>query len=207
MAKGHHTYESWDGWRKRKRDRGRTLETAAHVFALQALFLALYAQLRRGPLSGETWSETAAWMILALTGVVNMLLVIYLDRGPALLARISRQTGIFVLGRITTMILMLFYIATLPLSATYGRRRYVQRHRSSAPWVKKSEWRQAIWNQKISEADHDIVRKGTLFRMAGYFIARGNIIILLIVAVLLIAVSLSILAHTPYLAPFVYTIF
>ena len=207
MGKQLHTYRDWDSWQRRKQDRRRILETAAHVVALQALFLALYAQLRRGFLSGETWSETVAWGVLAVAGIVNALLVIYPDRGTALLARISKQAGILVLGRITTILLILFYVATLPFAATGGRRRYVRRHHSSAPWVTKTAWRQAAWSHKTSEADTTIEKKGTLIRMAGYFISRGNIIILIIVAILLIAVSLSILAHTPYLAPFVYTIF
>lgn len=70
-----------------------------------------------------------------------------------------------------------------------------------------ASWRHSTWVAKRSEADEGPSERGTLARTAGYFLARGNIIILLIVAVLLIAVSLSILAHTPYLAPFVYTIF
>jgi len=208
MRKTHGTYQAWELWQSKRAKRRGWIETGAHVVALQAFFLAAFAQLRRGFLSRETWSDTAGWGVLVAAGIVNLLIVIWPERGTEIIASVNKRVGIWIFGKITTVVLVILYVLFAPLGATLGRRRYERMHPQSAPWVRPgAPWRRSMWVAKRSEADEGPSERGTLARTAGYFLARGNIIILLIVAVLLIAVSLSILAHTPYLAPFVYTIF
>lgn len=208
MVKTHNTYQSWEMWQlKRTKKRG-WLETGAHMVAMQAFFLAAVAQFWRGFLSYETWSHTAGWGVICVAGVLNLLIVVWPERGMELIESVNKRVGIWIFGKITTIILVALYVIFSPLGATFGRRRYVRIHPQSAGWVRREvPWRQSMWVAKLSEADDGPSKRGTLVRTAGYFLARGNVAILLIVAVLLIAVSLSILAHTPYLAPFVYTIF
>jgi hypothetical protein len=176
--------------------------------ALQAFLIAVFAQLWRGFLSRETWSDAAGWSVLVAAGIINTLIVIWPERGTDIIASVNKRIGIWVFGKITTAVLIILYVLFAPLGATLGRRRYERIHPQSVAWVRReAPWQRSMWVAKRSEADEGPSKRGTLVRTAGYFLSRGNIIILLIVAVLLIAVSLSILAHTPYLAPFVYTIF
>lgn len=205
------TFEGWETWLEKTSKKRKLLETMAQVIALQALFLAVLAQVWRGKLSGYDWSPGAIRGVIVLAAIINILIVISPDKSIKVIGGFMNLIGAFVLQKITTLALMIIYIIMLPFGATVGKRRYIKRHPQSSPWVlgksEKDSWKKAFWVEKKSEADTKLASRGTLWRMGGYFVARQNVLFLIIIAVLLVAVSLSVLAHTPYLAPFVYTIF
>ena len=201
------SYEGWCAWRQKRQRRNSNLETVAHVLAGQAFLIAIMAQFWRGRLSGYSWSDAGVKTTIGLAVLLGVFLLISPDKGIEFLKKATNGVGAFLLGKITFFILMILYVASLPVGYLFGRRRYVKLHPNSKPWAEGGEWRVSTWSAKASEAEEQVRQRGTLARLAWYFVERGNILILAIVAILLVAVSLSILAHTPYLAPFVYTIF
>lgn len=201
------TYEGWESWLEKKRRRGEVLESVAHVVAYQALLVSLLSQTWRGRLSGYYWSPAGTNLILAVAAATSVLLVMYPDRGVGLIKKATSVLGSFILGRVTAVALVILYVLSLPVGRFVGRKRFVSRHPGGASWAGGGNWRLSTWDKKTVEADATIVQKGTLRRMFWYFIERGNILVLVMVVILLMAVSFSVLAHTPYLAPFVYTIF
>jgi len=208
MEQNRQGFDAWEKRRIRRNKRRHLIETAANLVALQAMLVTLFAQTWRGFLSGRTWSEPASWTILAVAGVVNLSLIIWPERGLAWVVAGNKAVGRITLGSVSALILAVLYIVTIPIGTTLGKRRYGLTHPQGAAWVDaKRDWRKSSWVKKTSEADRSVHQRGTLARMTGYFLERGNIVALIIIAVLLLAVSLSMLAHTPYLAPFVYTIF
>ena len=201
------TYAGWKAWRERGRKRRETLEAGAHVLAYHAFLLGLLAQVWRGSLAQYFWSETAVKIIIVIAGVSAIGLLVFPEQGVQAIKKATNTVGSFLLGKLTAAVLMVIYIVLLPLGYMYGRARFTKLHPGGAGWVQRGDWRRSTWGAKVSEAENDVKQHGTLRRLAWYFIERGNLIILVLVAILLVAVSLSILAHTPYLAPFVYTIF
>lgn len=202
-----HTYEGWCTWKERRQRRNNNLETVANVLAGQAFIVAVMAQFWRGKLSGYSWSDTGVKASIGVSLLLGVVLLISPERGVAWLKKVLNGAGAFILGKITFLLLTVLYVMMWPVSRSVGRRRYLRMHPTSSPWVTETNWRVGTWSAKHSEAEEGVRQRGTLARLVWYFLERGNILILVIVAVLLVAVSLSILAHTPYLAPFVYTIF
>ena len=183
------------------------MEAVAHVLAYHAFLLGLLAQVWRGGLAQYSWSDTAVKVIITIAGVSAAGLLVFPEQGVQVIKKTTTTVGSFLLGKFTVVLLMIIYIVLLPLGYVYGRARFTRLHPGGAGWVQRGDWRRSTWGVKASEAEKEIKQHGTLRRLAWYFIERGNLVILALVAILLVAVSLSILAHTPYLAPFVYTIF
>lgn len=180
----------------------------ANVVASQVTLLALLVQFYRGWLSSYSWSATAVNALLGLVALCTVALLIAPKQTAGFLGRVLKAIGGTVLNTVTRIVLAVVYIAVAPFAYLYGRRRYRSEHPQSVAWIDGTQWQRTGWVAKQSEADTSIHRRrSAVVRLIGHFVAQGNIFLLIITIILLIAVSLSVLTHTPYLAPFVYTLF
>lgn len=201
------SFEEWVAWRERRTRRRATIELCAQAVGSQVLCLSLFAQTYRGHLSHSTYSPYASWAAAGAAVVVAVLFVAHPPTAGALMTRVFRVFGA-VVNAATAVVLATVFVCSWPLAVVVGRRRLRVEHPGSAPWVGTGTWQASRWVPKRSEADAAVGRRrNTLVRLLGYFVARRNLFMLVVTLLLLIAVSLSVLTHTPYIAPFVYSLF
>jgi hypothetical protein len=199
---------AWLDRRARRQRRRETIELCAYVVASQVLCFAVFTQFYRGAFAGTRYADVGAFGAVAVAIAVAGAAVA--SPGPVgkMLAAAFSRLGIILRAATAAMVAAVYFV-TLPFAATLGRRRFVAEHRHGAAWADRSlPWRTGGWVDKRCEGDGRQQRsRSALFRLLGYFVGRRNVFLLTVTCILLAAVSLSILTHVPYIAPFVYTLF
>jgi hypothetical protein len=203
------TFDGWSQWRSRRRRRHDAIELFGVVLAIQVLLLALYVQFRRGWFADIAYSEQAATATLAVAGATMVGLFIAPNRVGGWLSRLVHLSGSFIVDWLTGALLVCLYVTLWPGARLRGRRNFLRRHPAAAPWIDpKSPWRRSTWQDKQIEADSGEGRsRSALFRLLAYFVAQRNVFLLIITVIILVAVSVSVVSQTTYLAPFIYTFF
>jgi hypothetical protein len=198
----------WQQCRARRRRRREVVAAAANLFALHALTLGLVLALRHGRLEGLPGAGVISDVVIYAVAAFDLVLLWRPALGTRIAERAVTTTGELVLRPITYTLVTAVWLLIWPLARTVGRRGIRRRHPHIGPWVAGHDWRTSTWTDKTSEADSANRRQGShLLRTLGWFIERRSFFLLLVVLLLLVAVSLSVFAQTPTLAPFVYSIF
>lgn len=201
------TYLEWRSHLQRRQQRRDAVELFGITLAVEVLLFTVYVQFRRGVLADLAIASAGQRVTVVLAVSVLLALLISPVRCGRIIGRFVHVPGSFVIDLITTVALGVVYVVTLPFATLLGRRAYVRRHPHGAAWVsRRHAWRGSTWRVKHIAVETRGGR-GALWRLVGYFVAQRNVVLLLITLVILLAVSLSVLSQSTYLAPFVYTLF
>lgn len=198
----------WRLLRIRRRRRAESFAAVANVLALHLLVLYVAVVLQDGALSGFVFADKLGWTLLVTLAVVDAALLVFPRIVMPQVDRVATFAGRSVLIGITRVLLVLLWMAIWPFARTVGRSGVVRRHLSMRSWSGSAQWRRSTWAAKVSETEGANRGSGwMLFRVLGWFAVRRSYFTLVLVILLLLVLGLSVLAQTPTLAPFIYTLF
>lgn len=199
---------NWRQARAHRRRRAEIFAAVANVLALHLFVLYVFVLFDDGALDDFAFSGSVARLLLTVLAVVDVALVVFPRRALPLVDRAATAAGRFALNTVTRVLLAALWLLVWPLARTVGRRGVVRQHPSMRSWSGSSQWRRPTWVAKVSETEGaNRGSKWQLFRVIGWFASRRSYFTLVLVVVLLLILGLSVLAQTPTLAPFIYTLF
>lgn len=200
--------QDWRLLRIRRRRRAESFAVLANVLALHLLVLYVFVLFHDGILSGLGFADKIGWILMPALAVVDAALLLFPGIVLPRVDRAATFAGRFVLTGITRTLLVLLWLVVWPFARTVGRSGVARRHPSMRSWSGFSQWRRPTWTVKVSETECANRGSGLMFfRVLGWFAARRSYFTLVLVVLLLLVLGLSVLAQTPTLAPFIYTLF
>jgi len=198
----------WLTRRDRRRRRSALIESLASLAGMHVLSFILFLHLSYGGLSDLPAAATLARLLLACLMTFDVALVV--APGPLLPwpAKILANTFGRLVRYLSRALLVVFYVATLPVTAVLVRRSFLRRRPVAAPWVCRNEdWRTPTWQEKTGWEPRGETRRFTVIELVANFYRRGNYLLLLMLLVILLIMSISLLSSSPHMAPFIYTLF
>lgn len=103
---------------------------------------------------------------------------------------------------ISTLILSVIYIATLPLAKSIGRRNFKKNYTELSPWLKKNEeWRVNTFTPKTL----NLKKRSLPLTLISLLISKRNYFLLVITILLLLISTIILASQSSVIAPFIYT--
>jgi hypothetical protein len=201
---------TWVQDRQRRESRRRAIESFMTVVGAHVALLSLLLQLRYGLLRHVPGHGGIGTAVMAALPLLSVSMVVSPTRSIKVAKQALRGLSLAVFGTASKLVLAAVFLLTLPIALVYGRRNLLTRHHVLGPWVspRHGDWSRSEWVPKGSEAvQANRSSRSPAWRLLGYFAAQRNILMLVITAIIIVVLSVSLLSHSPTLAPFVYPLF
>jgi hypothetical protein len=203
------TYQNWHDQIGRRGERRVTSELLASAIAGFILQGALFVQFAFGALRDKSYSADVADALLVTLGIGLVALLITPRKVGMFYRFMAQRVGRKIFSALAILILTALYLVVLmPAGRIFGRRAALARHPQLRSWVNGAPWRMSgTWVAK--KANHDAANtrsQGTVVRLISFLVAQRNWFIVVVALLLLLLTSVLMLANSPVVAPFIYTL-